>query len=198
VFGAVIVKNHDEDKCCKKRVTRAISKIKDQYKSDELKSYNLHNHYREIVIKEIIKGDYDFAYSLLRKEEVKPNLRETSGLYNWLAAKIVEEIIIEYGFKSDVNVIIDKSLDGIKQHEFNQTLLARSFDRFNRYQNLDVKIYHRNSKSEYGIQIADVVAGTVYRHYTTYNRDPSPEYNYFPTICRKTKVALDFFKGRRK
>jgi len=168
VFGAVIVKNHNDEKCCKKHVMRAKREIWGSYKFDELKSSNLHDECREIVIKEILKGDYDFAYSLLRKDEVKSDLRSTSGLYNWLAALLVEEIIIKYGFKSDVNVIIDKSLNGIRQLDFNQTLMARSFDRFNRFPCLEVKIFHHNSKTEYGIQIADIVAGTVYRHYTKY------------------------------
>lgn len=97
-----------------------------------------------------------------------------------------------------MNVIIDKSLYGIRQHDFNQTMLSRNFDRFNRIPSLGVKIFHCNSKAEYGIQIADIVAGTVYRHYTKYNRNPAPEYNFFPQICEKTTVALDFFKGRRK
>jgi len=198
VFGAVIVKNHEDDQCCKKRVTRAISKILPEYQLEELKSYYLDDLCREKVVGEILKGYYDFAYSLLRKNDVKEEFRNTSGLYNWLAAKLVEEIIIEYGFKSDVNVIIDKSLYGIKQHAFNQTLLARSFDRFNRYRNLEVKIFHCDSKKEHGIQIADIIAGTVYQHYTRYNRNPTPEYNYFPQICERTTVALDFFKGRRK
>ena len=198
VFGAVIVKNNDDEECCKTRVMRAKRKIWDEYKFDELKSSNLHDDCREIVVKEILKGNFDFAYCLLRKEDVSENFRSTSGLYNWLAAKLVEEIIIEYGFRSDVNVIIDKSLYGIRQHDFNQTMLSRNFDRFNRIPSLDVKIFHCNSKVEYGIQVADIVAGTVYRHYTKYNRNPAPEYNFFPQICEKTTVALDFFKGRRK
>jgi hypothetical protein len=198
VFGAVVAKNHDDDKCCKRRVTKAMSKIIPDYKLLELKSYYLNDPHREKVVNEIIKGNYDFAYCLLRKNDVKPEFRDTSGLYNWLAAKVVEEIIIEYGFKSDVNVIIDKSLYGIKQQKFNLTLLARSFDRFNRFPSLDVKIFHCDSKTECGIQIADIVAGTVYQHYTKYNRNPSHEYNFFPQICSKTSVALDFFKGKRK
>jgi Protein of unknown function (DUF3800) len=198
VFGGVIVKTPEDEAGCKKHVSRAKRKIWDQYKFDELKSSNLHDNCRRIVVNELLKGTYDFAYSLLRKNEVKPDLRDTSGLYNWLAAKLVEEVIIEYGFKSDVNVIIDKSLYGVRQHEFNQTLLNRNFDRFNRYPNHSVKIFHCNSKVECGIQIADIVAGTVYRHYARYNRNPAHEYNFFPQVCERTKVALDFFKGRRK
>jgi len=198
VFGGAIVKTADDEACCRKHVNRAKRKIWDQYKFDELKSSNLHDACRKVVFHELLKGTYDFAYSLLRKSEVKPELRDTSGLYNWLAAKLVEEVIIEYGFKSDVNVIIDKSLYGVRQHEFNQTLLSRNFDRFNRYRNLSVKIFHCNSKVECGIQVADIVAGTVYRHYARYNRNPTHEYNFFPQVCERTKVALDFFKGRRK
>lgn len=198
VFGAVIVKDHDDEKCCRTRVMRAKSKIWPYYKFDEIKSYNLHGEYRGIVIKEIMKGNYDFAYCLLRKDHVKPSLRDPSALYRWLAAKLVEEIIFKYGFKSNVNVIIDKSLDGPLLHEFNQTLISRNIDIFNRDDDLNVKIFHCNSVDEHGIQVADMVAGTVYRHYTTFNKNPAEEYNFLPTICEKTTVALDFFKGRRK
>ena len=198
VFGGIIVKNSDDEMCCKKYAKRAKKKIWPHYTFDELKSSNLHDESRRIVVYELLKGTYDFAYSLLRKNDVIPELRNTSGLYNWLAAKLVEEIIIEYGFRSDVNVIIDKSLYGVQQKEFNQTILSRNFDRFNHYPNLNVKIFHCNSKMEYGIQIADIVAGTVYRHYTKFNRNPAHEYNFFPQVCDKTTVALDFFKGRRK
>jgi hypothetical protein len=198
VFGAVIVKNHEDEKCCKTRIMRAKRKIWSDYKFAEVKSSNLHDNNREIVIKEILKGNYDFAYCLLRKDEVKQEFRSVFGLYNWLAAKLVEEIIFKYGFKSDVNVIMDKSLYGVQQHNFNQTMLGRNFDIFNKYQDLEVKIFHSNSKTEYGIQIADMVAGTVYRHYTKFNKNPTPEYNFFPQICEKTTVALDFFQGRKK
>lgn len=198
VFGAVIVKNEEDELDCKTHTRRARKKILDSYHFEELKNSKLRDDCRKIVIHEIIKGSYDFAYVLLRKNEVHEHLRNTRGLYNWLAAKLVEEIIIEYGFKADVNVIIDKSLNGIQQSQFNQTLLIRNFDRFNHLRDLEVRIFHCDSKTECGIQIADIVAGCVYQHYTRFTCDPSPDENYFPRICEKTKVALDFFKGRRK
>lgn len=198
VFGAVIVKNVMDELDCKTHTRRAKKKIRSSYKSEELKNSNLRDNCRKIVVCEIIKGSYDFAYVLLRKSEVHEHLRNTQGLYHWLAAKLVEEIIIEYGFKADVNVIIDKSLNGIQQSRFNQTLLIRNFDRFNHLPDLNVKIFHCDSKTECGIQIADIVAGSVYQHYTRFRCDPSPDDNHFPRICDKTKVALDFFKGRRK
>jgi len=142
VFGGIIAKNTDDESCCKKHAKRAKKKIWPDYTFDELKSSNLHEECRKIVVYELLKGTYDFAYCLLRKNAVRPELRNTSGLYNWLAAKLVEEIIIEYGFKSDVNVIIDKSLYGVQQKKFNQTILSRNFDRFNQF---------RISKSKYFI-----------------------------------------------
>ena len=110
----------------------------------------------------------------------------------------MEDVIIQYGFRADVNVIIDKSLSGIRQHEFNQTLANRKSDRFNHLSNLDVKILHCNSKTECGIQVSDIVAGCVYQHYARYGCDPTPEYNYFPQIYERSTVKLDFFEGRQR
>jgi len=200
VFGAVIVKTCNDDACCVKRIRRANKKIQKYYSYDEIKSSKLHGHCREVVINEIMKGSYDFAYSLLRKEDVtdKNKFLDKSSFYNWIAAKLVEDIIGKYNFKSDVNIIIDKSLYGIQQKEFNTTLLHRNSDKFYYLKNLDPKIFHCDSKTECGIQIADMVAGTVFHHYTRYNRQPHVDGNFFPRICQKTTVALDFFKGRRK
>jgi hypothetical protein len=200
VFGAVIVKTCDDDKCCEKRIRRANKKIQKYYAYDEIKSSKLHGYCREVVINEIMKGSYDFAYSLLRKEDVtnKSKFLDKSSFYNWIAAKLVEDIIKKYGFKSDVNVIIDKSLYGIQQQQFNTTLLHRNSDKFYYLNNLDAKIFHCDSKSECGIQIADIIAGTVFHHYTRHNCKPQADGNFFPKICEKITVALDFYKGRRK
>jgi hypothetical protein len=200
VFGAVIVKTCDDDKCCVTRIRRANKKIQKFYKFNEIKSSQLHGYCREVVVKEIMKGSYDFAYSLLRKDDVidKSKFLDKSSLYNWIAAKLVEDIIGKYNFKSDVNIIIDKSLYGIQQKEFDTTLLHRNSDKFYYLKNLDAKIFHCDSKTECGIQIADMIAGTVYHHYTRHERKPYSDGNFFPRICEKTTVALDFFKGRRK
>jgi hypothetical protein len=107
VFGAIIVKSSHDEICCKKAVTRAKKKISNDYSYDELKSSKLREKCRETVIKEILKGSYDFGYCLLRKNDVREERRNTASLYNWLAPKLVEDIIMRYGFKADVNLIID-------------------------------------------------------------------------------------------
>jgi len=174
-----------------------MRKISKNYAHDELKSYFLQEKCLERVINEIIKLDCHFAYLLLRKKEVAENLRDPKRLYNWLASKLVEEMIKEYGFKSDVNVVIDKSLDGINQVYFNRDLLNRNLEIFNRLIHLKVKIFHCDSKQNSGIQIADIIAGVIFRHYTKYNCNPKDPYNFMPQICEKATVALYFFKGRR-
>lgn len=198
VFGGVIAKTIEDELDCKTQTRRAMKKILGTYKEDELKSSKLRENNRKIVIGELLKGQYDFAYLLLRKDQVSDSLKNVPfGIYNWLAANLLENIIIHYGFRADVNVIIDRAFNGIRQYEFNQTVISRGFDRFPRLSNLEVNIFPRNSKTECGIQIADVVAGCVFQHYEKYRGDPTPEYNYFPQIYGKSTVKLDFFDGRR-
>lgn len=198
VFGCVIVKNIEDELDCKTQVRRSMKKIFKNYKDDELKSTNLREENRKIVIEELLKGQYDFAYLLLRKDQVSESLKNTPfGVYNWLAANLLENIILHYGFRADVNVIIDRAFTGIRQYEFNQTVISRRHDRFRHLSNLEVNIFPRNSKTECGIQIADVVAGCVFQHYEKFKCDPTPEYNYFPQIFKRSKITLDFFNGRQ-
>jgi hypothetical protein len=197
VFGAVIVKTVEDELDCKTYTRRAMKKILATYKEDELKSSKLRENNRKVVIEELLGGGYDFAYLLLRKDQVSETLKNKPfGLYNWLAAKLLEDIIITYGFRADVNMIIDRAFNGVRQYEFNQTVVNRGQDRFPHLENLDVKIFPRNSKTECGIQIADVVAGCVFQHYERYRGNPTPEYNYFPRIYERSHVRMDFFENK--
>ncbi len=197
VFGGVVAKNIRDELDCKTQVRRAMKKIYKTYKEDELKSTKLRENNRKLVVNEILEGEYDFAYLLLRKSQVDDTLKNVPfGLYNWLAANLLENIILYYGFRADVNLIIDRAFKGIRQYEFNQTVLNRGHNRFPHLENLEVQIYPRNSKTECGIQIADVVAGSVFQHYERFNENPSHEYNFFPDFYYRSTVRLDFF-GRR-
>jgi hypothetical protein len=196
-FGGVIAKNSEDYLDCKTHVRRAKKKVWNQYKEDELKSSKLRGDNRKAVICELLKGQYDFAYLLLRKDQVDVHLKNTPfGLYNWLAANLVENIIVEYGFRADVNIIIDRSLTGIKQEEFNHTVHSRKLDKFPYLSNLKYKLLHCNSKTVCGIQIADMVAGCVFQHYERFEGKPYLDYNFFPRIYEKSNVKLDFFNGR--
>lgn len=200
VLGAVIAKSESDVREIKKYGRRALKDISNKgYNLDELKSSKLKDYEkRNLVISQLLKSNLDFAYCLLRKNDVNKDDRESSKWYNWLSAKLVEGIIHEYGFKSDVNVIIDKSLNGIRRENFDHCIKARKSDIFNNRENLNINLFHIDSKIDEGIQFADMVAGTVYRHYTYFNCEPQHNDNFFPDICKKTTLALDFFKGRRK
>ena len=78
-FGAVIVKNDEDELDCKTHTRRARKKILNSYRFEELKNSKLRDNCRKIVIHEIIKGSYDFAYVLLRKNEVHEHLRKHPG-----------------------------------------------------------------------------------------------------------------------
>lgn len=197
VLGAVIAKSESDVKDLKKYGRRALRDIsKKGYTLDELKSNKLHDfEKRNLVITQLLKSNLDFAYCLLDKRDVDRDKRESSRWYNWLSAKLIEKIIMEYGFKSDVNIIIDKSLNGIQRKNFDHCINARKSDIFCNYDNLEISLYHVDSKTDKGIQFADMVAGTVYRHYTHFNRKPQYEDNFFPKIYNRSTVTLKFFKS---
>jgi len=81
VFGGVIVKNIEDELDCKTHVRRAKKKIWKLYKEDELKSSKLRDNNRKLVVGEILKGQYDFAYALLRKKQVGDHLKNTPGVF---------------------------------------------------------------------------------------------------------------------
>ncbi|MGI6502673.1 MAG: DUF3800 domain-containing protein [Candidatus Methanoculleus thermohydrogenotrophicum] len=199
VIGAIIVKGPEKvqriKKTCMSRVKKKLPKK--HKKIPELKYHNTDDRYRRRVLECISKTNVDIAFLLLRKEQVHRYLRDRHQiLYNYLTGSLVSTIITDYGFSSDVNVIIDKSLDGVVREEFDKYLAYRSLENgsFRQPVMCRLEIYHVDSKQNLCVQAADFIAGAVHRHF----RDYLPYADHYSAIENNITIALDFFNGRQK
>lgn len=130
VIGAIIVKGPEKVQRIKTCMSRVKKKLPKKHKNiPELKYHNTDDTYRRRVLECISKTNVDIAFLLLRKEQVYHYLRDRHQiLYNYLTGSLVSTVIADYGFSSDVNVIIDKSLDGVVREEFDKYLAHRSLE----------------------------------------------------------------------
>ncbi|MFA5415228.1 MAG: hypothetical protein WC295_07010 [Methanoregula sp.] len=74
----------------------------------------------------ITSADVDIAYCVLRKERVYVHLRSNHQIiYNYLAGSLISHIIQRYSPRDDVEIIVDKSLNGIQGEAFDQHLVYK-------------------------------------------------------------------------
>ncbi|MDD5187537.1 MAG: hypothetical protein PHF57_04945 [Methanoregula sp.] len=74
----------------------------------------------------ITLADVDIAYCVLRKERVYVHLRSNHQIiYNYLAGSLISHIIQRYSSRDDVEIIVDKSLNGIQGEAFDQHLVYK-------------------------------------------------------------------------
>lgn len=198
VIGAIIVEGPERVQRLKTCMNRVKKKLPKKYSNiPELKYHNTDDTYRRRVLECISKTGVDIAYLLLRKEQVYPRLKsQRQILYNYLTGFLVSTVISDYEFSSDVNVIIDKSLDGVVREEFDRYLAFRSLENGSSRQlaMCQLEIMHADSKQNLCIQAADFIAGTVHRHF----RDYMPYDDHYFVIEGNVKICLDFFNGRQK
>jgi hypothetical protein len=198
VIAAIIAQGPGQVQNCKTCMKRTLRKLSKKEKNiAELKYHNTSDIYRRRILESFSETKIEIGYVILRKEQVYPYLRtERQILYNYLTGSLVANIISSYAFSHDVNVIIDKSLDGVVREEFNKYLVYRSLERGNSYhaENCDLEIYHVDSKQNPCVQAVDFVAGAIHRHY----RDYLPSEDHYPLIESNITIALDYFNGRQK
>ncbi|WP_265581581.1 DUF3800 domain-containing protein [Methanofollis aquaemaris] len=197
IVGAIIAEGPEKVQQCKTCMKRVKKKFPKKYKNiSELKYHNTDDTYRRRVLECISRTDVDIAYAVLRKEQVYINLRDKRQvLYNYITGSLVSTILSEYGCSHDVNVIIDKSLDGVVRDEFDKYLLYRSMEEHSNHTGEhDLEILHADSKKNHCIQAVDFIAGAVHRHY----REPLPYNDYYSVFENRITIALDYFNGRRK
>jgi hypothetical protein len=198
VIGAIIVRGPERVQRIKTCMSRVKKKLPKKYKNiPELKYHNTDDTYRRRVLECISKTNVDIAYLLLRKGQVYHYLRDRHQiLYNYLTGSLVSTVITNYGFSSDVNVIIDKSLDGVVREEFDRYLVFRSLENGPSRQSAmcRLEIKHADSKQNLCVQAADFIAGTLHRHF----RDYLPNEDHYSVIEKNITIGLDFFNRRQK
>ena len=194
VVAALIVYDHLAIHRCFKKIRQ--NRLKKKYRDiPEFKFNNSGKEIKERVLKCIAKTDADIAYCVLRKDQVHPHLRDKHAIvYNYLIGSLVSNITQHILVFGNIDIIVDKSLNGIQRDAFDQYLVYRTFERNHdtRFESPVITIEHVDSCTDPCIQAVDFIAGALHHYYRT-NDD-----TYFQIIDGRIKVANDYFEGPQK
>jgi hypothetical protein len=124
VIAAMVVRDPLCVKRCFSRIRR--SKLKKKWKKiPEFKFNNTGNILKRRILDCLANCDLDIAYSVLRKRQLYPNLRDKPQImYNYLTGSLIAKIIGHYRVNDEVVVLVDKSLRGIQRENFDQYVVV--------------------------------------------------------------------------
>ena len=213
IMTALIVRNHKQIKRCitkirKQKLPEKIYEInfrvqgklyfpynKKYKKIDELKWHNSSKTIKRRTIECVSNTENDVTYAVLRKEQVKKELRDKPQIiYNYLCGSLLSKIIASYKIKGTVDVIVDKSLHGLRRENFDQYITWRTL-MANHEGNLRINppnIIHKDSKQDPCIQAVDFIAGAIHHRYRENDNF------YYKLIEPKIPIILDFFERKNK
>jgi Protein of unknown function (DUF3800) len=106
---------------------------------------------------------------VVNKVFVMNHLRESKDrLYNYLIAEFIVQDIVHFYDTSHINLHLDLSMSRIAIHSFNDYFARKVSWRLidsGRIPNITNKIFHDYSQNEPCIQVADYIAGSLFRFY---------------------------------
>jgi len=180
------------------RIEKCITKVRkerlpNKYKKiSELKYHNSDNIIRRRILQCISNTETGIAYAVLRKRQVHENLRNKPHiLYNFLCGSLIGNIFRKYHINTKVNIIVDRSLTGIKREAFDEYIGYRALmNKTEMFNPNYLEISHVDSSQEKCIQAVDFVVGAIARNY---EREESI---FYDIIDKNVDIALDFFKGK--
>lgn len=183
VIAALIVRDGIPIKRCIKSIRRG--KIKKKYKiKSELKFSNSDNNIRNKILECIGKTDNDIAYVLLRKYQVKDELKDNPQLvYSTLCKHLLSGVLIKYSLDHHVDIIVDKALYGIQRENFDNYICGE----IGSLMHADINVLHVDSRQCPCVQAVDFVAGAINRKYT------ESDDSYYRRIQNRISIELDFF-----
>jgi hypothetical protein len=118
----------------------------------QLPEFKYHNS-DDVIVRRVVQcvasTDLDIACALLRKDEVYDRLRSRhQTVYNYLCRSLVSAIVIKYQPSEPLDVVVDKSLDGVGQDTFNDYIVFKAMDQ-NRNGVRDpdaIRVAHKDSR----------------------------------------------------
>ena len=171
----------------------------------ELKFNNSQPKIKRRIFECFAEADLDIAYALLRKERVPSHLHhQHQKIYNYLVASLASKIVAHYQPVDSVDIVIDRSLNGIQREDFDDYLLFRMINDSQRnplsekqseerwLQEGQIEIYHLDSASDLCIQAVDFIAGAIHEHY---RNDGGI---YYPEIKHQIIMSYDYFSESSK
>ena len=181
-----------------RRCFAKIRKNKLKKKFREIPEFKFNNSSPEIkkrVLSCIAASDVDIVYSVLRKDQLDPHLKDKyQTVYNYLTASTVVKCVKTLRILGDVDIIVDKSLNGIQREAFDHYLVNTMFEKgdISDLTIANITIDHLDSQNDPCIQAVDFIAGAVHYFYRTGD-------DKFLRIFRdKIKMAFDYFEGQQK
>lgn len=193
VMAALIVKKPIQIKKCITKVRK--QKLPKKYKKiGELKWHNSSRDIKRRIIKCLSKTENDVAYAVLRKNQVKEDLRNKPQIiYNYVCGSLISKIVSSYKIDGAADITVDKSLYGVKRENFDQYIMWKTLMQENKDVEIEPpNIFHVDSEQDVCIQAVDFVAGAVHRAYR------EEDDFYYKILRPRVSIILDFFEGKNK
>ena len=191
IIAALIAYDHLAIQRCFARIRR--NKLKKRYRElPELKFNNSSVVIKRRILSCIASSDVAIAYSVLRKEQVYPHLRDKHQIiYNFLTGSIIAHIIQRFPIDGEVRITVDRTLSGIQREAFDQYIIHKTFERniSDTLSTIPIVIEHIDSKREPCIQAADFIAGALHHYYR------EGDDTMYRLIKNRIKIEFDYFEG---
>ncbi len=156
--------------CCnhydEKKVRNIIKKIRQRKLKKKLKRYselkanNSEDYIREAVLNKINNLDVEIYAIILNKKKVYEYLKYKKHiLYNYIANLILNECSFE---GSAVELIVDRRGGNILSQSFTKYIKKKFAER---NEGCKIKIKHKNSEKDRGLQVVDFISWAIFRKY---------------------------------
>ncbi len=146
--------------CIKKaRHKKLKKKLKER---PEIKAYTSTQRIRELVLSCLAKKDIEVHTIVLSKRNIPSDLRrEKQKLYNYITGLLIEDCA--HFLKPSLTLIVDKRATGKVLEEFNDYVRFKAASQMIEERKTLLKIHHKISQSDAGLQAVDFVSYAIYR-----------------------------------
>lgn len=186
VLAALISQDKTPIQRCFKKIRNTLNKSKKEI--PEFKFAQSNKTIKRRVFHCLSSNDFSIAYSYFCKEEIHPHLNGNSNLYVELNEFLISQILEHENNDEEINLVIDKSLNGTQQSKFNCELTLKVMENpgIEIYDPERISIAHVDSKRDVCIQAVDFIAGAIYSKYH------SNEPEYYNQIKDKMILELNY------
>lgn len=153
----------------------------------EIKSSKLTLPQRQKLLNKLAsKADVDLFYLVIDKQKVALlNAGKPKNLvYNYFAKLLTDQIFSRYN--DDFHVVFDQRTTTVKSMNSLTDYITINAYTIHNHSNRNVYVCQRDSRTENNLQVADLIAGTVFQAYTRQNR-------HFLNIIQERIVHADEF-----